>query len=123
MSEFLSLTKINSPHHIFQELPRHQWNPIKALAEHPLLLDVITRLLGEEPKMFQNMGLIKPPHLGREKPWHQDKAYFEYPVALPVVGVWIALDEATVANGCMHVQPQGHLRKKLHRKSALPPSS
>jgi len=25
------------------------------------------------------------------------------------VGVWIALDEATVANGCMHVRPQGHL--------------
>ncbi len=81
---------------------------LQALAEHPALCAVVARLLGEPPQMIQDMGLIKPPNFGREKPWHQDKAYFDYPVETKVVGVWIALDPATVANGCMHVQPQGH---------------
>ncbi len=81
---------------------------LKALAEHPRLLKVVERLLSEPSTCFQEMALLKPPHLGREKPWHQDKAYFRYPVETKVVGVWIALDEASVANGCMHVRPRGH---------------
>lgn len=81
---------------------------LKAMSAHRKLVGVVERLLEEEPVMFQDMALVKPPHFGREKPWHQDKAYFNYPVETRVVGVWIALDEATVANGCMHVRPQGH---------------
>jgi phytanoyl-CoA hydroxylase len=81
---------------------------LKAASENSRLLSVIERLLGEAPKMFQDMALIKPPRMGREKPWHQDKAYFDFPVETRVVGVWIALDAATVENGCMRVQPQGH---------------
>lgn len=82
---------------------------LKALSHHPEMIAVVRRLMGgAEPGMFQDMALIKPPLLGREKPWHQDKAYFEYPVDTPVVGVWIALDEATVANGCMQVLPGRH---------------
>ncbi|WP_269542094.1 phytanoyl-CoA dioxygenase family protein [Cerasicoccus fimbriatus] len=45
--------------------------------------------------------------MGREKPWHQDKAYFDFPLNDRVVGVWIALGEATVANGCMHRNHKG----------------
>ncbi len=78
------------------------------MACHPALTAVLTRILGEPPKLFQDMALIKPPRIGREKPWHQDKAYFDLPLDTPVVGVWMALDEATVANGCMHVLPGGH---------------
>ena len=65
-------------------------------------------LQGHDAEMFQDMALIKPPRLGREKPWHQDKAYFEYALGTPVVGVWIALDEATIANGCMQLLPGRH---------------
>jgi phytanoyl-CoA hydroxylase len=71
------------------------------------LLDLLSTLVGGEPETFQDMALIKPPG-GREKPWHQDKAYFEIDLDAPVVGVWIALDEATAENGCMHVIPGSH---------------
>lgn len=81
---------------------------LRAMAELPALLAIVQRLLGESPRLFQDMALVKPPHIGREKPWHQDKAYFDYPVETRVVGVWIALDEATIENGCMHMQAQGH---------------
>lgn len=82
---------------------------LRALSHHPRLLTTIHTLLGgKTPMMFQDMALIKPPRLGREKPWHQDHAYFDYPLGTPIVGVWIALDEATIDNGCMQILPGRH---------------
>jgi len=81
---------------------------LHALAYHPQLWSIIGQILGETPFLFQDMALIKPPRIGREKPWHQDHAYFDLPLGTPVVGVWIALDEATVENGCMRVLPGQH---------------
>jgi ectoine hydroxylase-related dioxygenase (phytanoyl-CoA dioxygenase family) len=81
---------------------------IESLALQPALMEVVTRLLGAEPELFQDMALLKPPGIGREKPWHQDHAYFNLPEGTPVVGVWIALDEATAANGTMVFLPGGH---------------
>lgn len=78
---------------------------LKALAAHPALLEVVARIVEDTPHMFQDMALIKPPRIGREKPWHQDCAYFNLPLGTPVVGAWIALDEAKIENGCMHVIP------------------
>lgn len=83
---------------------------LKALAEHPKLIRVLTGLIGETPLLFQDMALIKPPRIGREKPWHQDHAYFDLPLETTVVGVWIALDEATPENGCMVINPGSHRR-------------
>ncbi len=81
---------------------------LSALGRDERLLAMVRRLLGDrEPRMFQDMALLKGPG-GREKPWHQDHAYFNLEIGQPVVGVWIALDEATVANGCMQVVPGSH---------------
>jgi phytanoyl-CoA hydroxylase len=82
---------------------------LKALSAHPKLLSVVSRLMNDTPFMFQDMALLKPPRIGREKPWHQDTAYFDIPHSTVVVGAWIALDEATVENGCMHILPGSHL--------------
>jgi phytanoyl-CoA hydroxylase len=76
--------------------------------EHPRIMGALESLLGPQPIMFQDMALIKPPFIGSEKPWHQDNAYFSVAPLDAIVGVWIALDEATGANGCMHVLPSGH---------------
>ena len=84
----------------------------KAIANHPKLLALTSRLLQGEAMMFQDMALIKPPN-GREKPWHQDHAYFELTPETRVVGVWIALDPAGIENGCMRVMPGWHRRGKF----------
>jgi len=82
---------------------------LKAISHHAKLLAVVRTLIGDRaPYMFQDMALVKPPRLGREKPWHQDHAYFDYPLGTPVVGVWIALDAATIENGCMQLLPGRH---------------
>ncbi len=81
---------------------------LKAMSHHPALTALLTRLLGAAPHLFQDMALLKPPQIGREKPWHQDHAYFDYPLGTPICGVWIALDPATTENGCMFFQKSGH---------------
>lgn len=81
---------------------------MRAPSEKASLMNLIETLVGGEPEMFQDMALIKPPGGGGEKPWHQDKAYFEVSLDAPVVGAWIALDEATAKNGCMHIIPGSH---------------
>ncbi len=81
---------------------------LQAISEHPAMLAVVRRLMGDLPVLFQDQALLKPPLIGREKPWHQDNAYFNVPPQTPIVGVWIALDEATPENGCMFVIPGSH---------------
>lgn len=81
---------------------------LRRMAYHPRLLAIVEKLLGEKPMLVQDMALLKPPTGGGEKPWHQDMAYGALAFHKAVVGVWIALDEAGLDNGCMHVIPQSH---------------
>lgn len=81
---------------------------LRAIAFHPRLLGIVERLVGEPVKLVQDMALLKPPTGGGEKPWHQDMAYGPLAFDKPVIGVWIALDEAALDNGCMHVIPHSH---------------
>ena len=76
-----------------------------SLSAHPQLLAAVERIIQAPPQLFANQAMIKPPLIGREKPWHQDHAFFRVKLGARVVGCWIALDEATPENGCMHVIP------------------
>lgn len=96
--------------------------PLTAICEHPAMLALIAKLL-ELPRdgstgafMFQDMALVKPAG-GREKPWHQDHAYFNVAVDTPIVGVWIPFGPVSPENGCMHMLKGGHHKgPRLHFK-------
>lgn len=77
-----------------------------AHAAHPRILDIVESLIGPDIKLFGSQCFMKPPG-GMEKPYHQDSAYFTIePTEL--VTCWTALDDATLANGCLHVIPGSH---------------
>lgn len=78
------------------------------------ITSICRHLIERDVRLFQDMALLKPPRGGREKPWHQDHAFFNYPLGTRIVGVWIAVDEATIANGCMQVLDGGHLLGPIH---------
>ena len=79
-----------------------------AMIRAPRLTAILDQLIGPGARMIQDMALMKPPHRGAEKPWHQDNAYFDWTPLDGVLGVWIALDAATVENGCMQIAPGSH---------------
>lgn len=81
---------------------------LEAIAYKSELIEVVEKLLGETAVLVQDMALLKPPSGGSEKPWHQDMAYRGLAYNKPAIGVWIALEEAGIDNGCMHVIPGSH---------------
>lgn len=74
-------------------------------------LAILAGIFGEPAKLLEDQAILKPPsaEAGAEKPWHQDMAYGMLSQTKQVCGIWIALDEAGLDNGCMHVIPRSHM--------------
>ena len=75
--------------------------PLRELPLHSRALAVARELIGDDAMLDFDMMIHKAPRSGVPTPWHQDAAYW---VDLPdtrAVSIWVALDEATVDNGCM----------------------
>ena len=82
----------------------HKLSPVmrRALA-HPAIVAALTRLIGPDVKAMQSMLFTK----GEGKPgqaWHQDE-FFIPTRDRSLTAAWIALDDATVENGCLWVLP------------------
>ena len=58
-------------------------------------------LLGEDLAFDFDMLIDKAPHSATPTPWHQDCAYWPDLPDQRAASCWIALDEATLENGCM----------------------
>lgn len=61
----------------------------------------------EKPLLLQSMYIFKQPRIGGEVTCHQD-ATFLYTEPLKLVGLWFALEDATLENGCLWAIPGGH---------------
>jgi phytanoyl-CoA hydroxylase len=79
------------------------------LTAHPRIQGFISAIFGQEAVLKGTMALSKPARIGSEKPWHQDNAYFDWLPLDLICTAWVAIDDATVANGCMHLVPGAHL--------------
>jgi phytanoyl-CoA hydroxylase len=78
----------------------------KQLAEDPAVVDIVSDLIGPEIDCFVSQFIFKN-HGALGQPWHQDSYYFAFSTT-PQVGVWLAVTEATLDNGCLHVMPGSH---------------
>jgi phytanoyl-CoA hydroxylase len=61
----------------------------------------------QQPQVWQSQVIFKQPHIGGEVGWHQDASFFATEPH-SVTTFWFALEDATLANGCLWVQPGGH---------------
>ncbi len=97
----------------------HDLDPVFAAASYdPRLAEVAADLGMRDALAVQSMAIFKQPGIGGEVGCHQD-ACFLYTEPLSVTGFWIALEDATLDNGCLWVQPGGHrepLRRRFGRK-------
>src|SRR5438874_5577032 len=60
-----------------------------------------------DPLLLQSMYIFKQPNIGGEVTCHQD-ATFLYTEPLRMLGLWFALEDAGVENGCLWAIPGGH---------------
>jgi polysaccharide pyruvyl transferase WcaK-like protein len=80
------------------------------LVRHPLFLEICGRQYGRHAaiSIFRAMVMNKPAGQGTVLPWHQDGGDVWALDRDPLVTVWVALDPATQANGCLEVIPGSH---------------
>lgn len=71
------------------------------------VVEVLVDRLGPDVDCFLSQFIFKNPGAWGQ-PWHQDSWYFPFEPPRPVVGLWLAVTEATVANGCLWVLPGSH---------------
>jgi phytanoyl-CoA hydroxylase len=86
----------------------HDLDPVFMDFSHgPDLAELATELGLRQPQSWQSQVIFKQPHIGGEVGWHQDASFF---VTTPqtVTTFWFALEDATLDNGCLWVEPGGH---------------
>jgi ectoine hydroxylase-related dioxygenase (phytanoyl-CoA dioxygenase family) len=81
-------------------------------ARDPNILDMVEQLIGPDIALWNMSFFAKPAHNGKKTPYHQDGEY--WPIRpLATCTVWIAVDDATVENGCMRFIPGSHKARRL----------
>ena len=96
----------------------HDLDPVfSTFSRTPELAAVAVDIGFAQPLLIQSMYIFKQPRIGGEVVLHQD-ATFLYTEPQSVVGLWFALEDATIENGCLWAMPGGHqagLKKRFSR--------
>lgn len=98
----------------------HWVSPIaQAAVVHPGIREVVSTIAGAHlpwwdgrTKCMQSMLFFKPPGLPGQA-WHQDERFIPTRDR-SLVGAWIALEDATLENGCLWVLPGSHRMGMIH---------
>jgi ectoine hydroxylase-related dioxygenase (phytanoyl-CoA dioxygenase family) len=82
---------------------------------HPTITSIISQLTGADTiRVWHDQIQYKPAFKGTSTGWHQD--YPAWPILEPsdLISCWVALEDATVENGCMRMVPRSH-KWGIHR--------
>jgi ectoine hydroxylase-related dioxygenase (phytanoyl-CoA dioxygenase family) len=78
---------------------------VKPFVLSPRLGQIAARLSGRTVRLWHDQALFKEPRTGTATPWHQDAVYWPHRPRRDQLTIWIALRDATIANGCMSFIP------------------
>jgi phytanoyl-CoA hydroxylase len=80
---------------------------MRKLMDDPKLGKVIADLAGiEGVRIWHDQALIKPP-FGNPTGWHLDNPFWSFS-SKDAISIWVALDDATMENGCLYYLPGTH---------------
>ena len=82
--------------------PVYHREVFRRMAGQSKLLSIVHQLIGPGVAVFFSQVFMKPPEVGGPKPIHQDNFYFGPDDLDATLTAWVALDEATVDNGCLY---------------------
>lgn len=96
----------------------HDLDPVFAqFSRDPRLAAIAADIGLADARVWQSQYIFKQPGIGGEVRWHQDATFFDT-TPVSVTTFWFALEAASVANGCLWVEPGGHrgpLRERFVR--------
>ena len=85
---------------------------LRELSRHPAIVGICADLVGPDVNLYWDQAVYKKPEKPRRFPWHQDNGY-AFVEPQQYLTVWLALTDATRANGCPMVAPGFHRRGTL----------
>jgi phytanoyl-CoA hydroxylase len=92
----------------------HDLDPVfSEFSRAPDIRQLVADLDIAHPLLLQGMYIFKQPKIGGEVTCHQDSTFL-YTEPQDIAGLWFALEDATLRNGCLWAIPGGH---KLGLKS------
>lgn len=92
----------------------------EAFSLSPAWGELLQQLGMDEPRAAQSMYIFKQPSIGGEVNCHQDSTFL-YTTPMSVIGLWFAIEDATLENGCLWGVPEGHrcgLLKRFERNAS-----
>ena len=97
----------------------HDLDPVfEKFSRSPQLKELTTQLKLDDYLIIQSMLILKHAKIGGVVDVHQDSTFL-YTKPDSCIGFWFALEDATLANGCLWAKPGGHntsLRSWFKRK-------
>jgi phytanoyl-CoA hydroxylase len=86
----------------------HRLDPVfREFSNSAPIRDLVDDLKIESPLLIQSMYIFKQPRIGGEVSCHQDSTFL-YTDPIDIAGLWVALEDATINNGCLWAIPGGH---------------
>ncbi|MDE0481163.1 MAG: phytanoyl-CoA dioxygenase family protein [Candidatus Poribacteria bacterium] len=102
---------IHQPHFVSDTIGKY--------VKHPKICGILSQITAAHlpfwdgsVKCMQSMLFVKPPNF-QGQAWHQDEIYIPTRDR-SLIGAWIAMDDATVENGCLWVLPGSHRQGYLY---------
>lgn len=88
----------------------HDLDPVFTRFSRSQKVSELAAALGFEGSLLvQSMYIFKQPNIGGEVTCHQDSTFL-YTEPIDIIGLWFALEDATIENGCLWAIPGGHRR-------------
>jgi phytanoyl-CoA hydroxylase len=88
----------------------HDLDPVFERFSRSRQVQELAEALGlDQPLLVQSMYIFKQPNIGGEVTCHQDSTFL-YTEPTEILGLWFALEDATIDNGCLWAIPGGHKR-------------
>ncbi|MBI3911946.1 MAG: phytanoyl-CoA dioxygenase family protein [Armatimonadetes bacterium] len=76
---------------------------------HPQICAMAAQLMSADVvRVWHDQIQYKLPRVGGPTDWHQDHPYWPIIEPADLVSAWLALDDATLENGCMRMVPRSH---------------
>jgi len=86
----------------------HDLDPVfNRFSRAPKLRALAAAIGHENSYLLQSMYIFKQPNIGGEVTCHQDSTFL-YTDPIDIAGLWFALEDATIENGCLWALPGGH---------------
>lgn len=102
---------IHQPHYVSPTMEKY--------VRHPIVSGILSQITAAHlpywdgsVKCMQSMLFVKPPNF-QGQAWHQDEIYIPTRDR-SLIGAWMALDDATIENGCLWIIPGSHRQGYLY---------